>query len=121
MCCTRVDTEVLLANMFSSRNYSGEGITAEQLANCVRYLANRLPGYLDSDVSLSRLKEVAYLYPRLFEFDGHYVRRGKCMPRFEFFNKRYSENEREKIRTAINSFLEESNGSTVLLNNTILV
>lgn len=116
MCCLRVETDVLLANIMNSKNYNGVELTVYDLGNCVRYIANRMPGYLDSDVSSDRVGEIATMYPELFEYDGVFVKRGQYLPRIEFFNQKYPEHIIERICAIINDFLINYKGQTVLLS-----
>ena len=106
MCCSRINTDVLLANLFavSPRTY-----TEEDIGSYLDFLVDCFPTYVTSDYSPQRIQECAVQYPELYstaERDGvTEVIPGKIRPRLSYFNAIYPNSISSYITRSTKSFL----------------
>lgn len=101
MCCDRINTDTLLANLFASgrRNY----YTFEELSEYYNCLLSSSAMYLASDFCEDSVRQCADRYPTLFrayEDAGHtlVVYSGSARPNLQFFNAAYSVDMRDYIQ-----------------------
>lgn len=106
MCCNKINTDVLLANLFAA---SPRKYTAEDIRNYLEFLADRFPTYVTSDYSLQRIQKCAVQYPELYsmaEQDGAVeVLPGEVRPKLSYFNAIYPESVSSYIARSTESFL----------------
>lgn len=92
MCCIRINTDVILANIFAIRDVP---ISANELSDYVNFMYSYMPTYVITDFCKESVKEVVDIYHELYIFeekDGSFVvSAGKMMPNLKFFNSRYSD------------------------------
>ncbi len=106
MCCNKINTDVLLANLFavSPRKY-----TEEDIGSYLKFLVDRFPTYVTSDYSPQRIQECAVQYPELYsmaEQDGVMeVLPGEVRPKLSYFNAIYPESVSSYIARSTESFL----------------
>lgn len=67
MCCNRINTDVLLANLFavSPRRY-----TETDIRSYLDFLTECFPTYVTSDYSPQRIRECVAQYPELYHATG---------------------------------------------------
>ena len=109
MCCSRLNTEVILANLIAAKGRSAR-FSMEDLESYVQFLSDSIPGYVTSDLCEERVLECAAEYPQLYQ--AHYtpegdlvVQAGKMCPCVDFFNSGYSREAAGHIREMSNLFL----------------
>lgn len=108
MCCNRIDTDALMANLFAvsceSEDTHPEGFSFTVLRKYLDFLSERFPVYVASDFSRQAIDECVAEYPDLYqlaEVEGEelIVKSGNLCPNLEYFNASFSEN----ISTFINN------------------
>lgn len=108
MCCNRIDTDSLMANLFAVSRKSGdahlEAFSLTSLGKYLDFLSERFPVYVASDFSKQAVDECIAAYPDLYqrmedETGELVVRSGKLCPNLDYFNASFSEN----ISTFINN------------------
>lgn len=65
MCCIQISNDILLENVLSSIKCKGENIEKirfEDIENCGVFLENNLPGYVDCEVDMKSIHEIAKSY-----------------------------------------------------------
>ncbi|MCI9330807.1 MAG: hypothetical protein HFG05_01350 [Oscillibacter sp.] len=106
MCCNRINTDVLLANLFavSPRRY-----TETDIRSYLDFLTECFPTYVTSDYSPQRIRECVAQYPELYhatEQDGIMaVSPGELTPKLSYFNDIYPESISSYITRSTESFL----------------
>ena len=108
MCCNRIDTDALMANLFAVSRESVEPYPEEFSFTALRkyldFLSERFPVYVTSDFSRQAIDECVAEYPDLYqraESEGGelIVKSGSLCPNLEYFNASFS----ESISTFINN------------------
>lgn len=108
MCCNRINTDVLLANLFAAsprtRTY-----TEKDIGSYLDFLTDCFPTYVTSDYSPQRIQECAVQYPELYsmsEKDGVVeITPGKIRPKLSYFNAIYPDSISSYITRSTKSFL----------------
>lgn len=107
MCCTRINTEALLANLFAQtadQNYS-----LSDLQDYFTFLTEHFPLYVASDFSERAVRECVEKYPMLYqgrEQDGDFiVCPGEQIPNLSFFNRALPNAVSEYLGGTTSSFL----------------
>jgi len=100
MCCSRINTDVLLANLFAaSGDFAGTRPVEFSVASVREYfsfLSERFPVYVTSDFSLQAVNDCVEEYPELYqkckdENGQTVIRSSGCKhPNLEFFNAPFS-------------------------------
>lgn len=108
MCCDRINTDTLLANLFASgrRNY----YTFEELSGYYDCLLSSSAMYLASDFCEASVRQCADRYPTLFrayEDAGQalVVYSGTARPNLQFFNAAYSADMGDYIQRITNFYV----------------
>lgn len=106
MCCSRINTDVLLANLFAA---SPRTYTEKDIGSYLDFLVDSFPTYVTSDYSPQRIQECAVQYPELYsmaERDGVMeIIPGKIRPKLSFFNAIYPDNISSYITRSTTMFL----------------
>ncbi len=102
MCCCRIDTEVLMANLFA-KSADTAAYTVDNLKCYVQFLAKEIPTYLSTNFSKTAVCNCVERYPNLYQMssmeDGTIViRSGNEFPNLEYFNAAYPSNMSEYIK-----------------------
>lgn len=93
MCCIRINTDVILANIFALQRTS---VTIDDLTAYVEFLSKMSPTYVSTDFAESSVKYSVEKYPTLYSIeekqDGDFVvLAGEKRPNLQFFNSLYSD------------------------------
>jgi len=109
MCCNRINTDVLLANLFA---VSHRTHTDTEIRNYLDFLTDCFPTYITSDYSPQRIRECTVQYPKLYsmkEEDGTIeVMPGERRPNLSYFNAIYPDNISSYIIRSTESFLQST-------------
>lgn len=113
MCCDRINTDTLLANLFASgsRNY----YTFEELAEYYEYLLSFSAMYVASDFCEDSVRQCTNRYPtlfRMYEDVGQVpvVYTGTARPNLQFFNAAYSLDMQDYIRRVTDFYVSKLQG-----------
>lgn len=110
MCCCRVDTSVLLANLFAKLKRETE-ISEKTVQNYLDYLTEVIPTYVSSDFSRHALLCCVEEYPELYKIressEETLISAGELRPNLEFFNSKYSEPVARFIERLADSFVKK--------------
>ena len=92
MCCCMIDTDVLLANLFS--RYGGRReVPFGVIQLYLDYLQAQFPTYVTSDLSVRHVLDCAGAYPELYQVSGSgenlVVRMCSMRPKLDYFHARY--------------------------------
>ena len=92
MCNIRVNTDVLLANLFAVQNKS---ISMTALTKYLDFISNMTPYYVATDFDEAEVRRVVERYPTLYfivdDEDGNLrVYPGDRKPNLKYFNSMYS-------------------------------
>ena len=100
MCCNRINTDALMANLFAvsreSEDSPPEEFSFTVLSEYLDFLSERFPVYVASDFSRQAIDECVAEYPDLYqriENEGGelIVKSGSLCPNLEYFNASFSE------------------------------
>lgn len=101
MCCNRINTDALMANLFAASCASEDHVPGEfsltSLGEYLDFLSERFPVYVASDFSRQAVDECIAEYPDLYQrIEGEggelVVRSGRLCPNLAYFNATFSEN-----------------------------
>ena len=111
MCCYRINTEVLLANLFVNSEYPVD-YTYDDVHNYFRYMAEKFPTYLCTDLSEQALYDCGAEYPDIYTVyrskDGKVTVRSKeYKPNLDYFNVSYSYGLRNYMEYVTKEYLAE--------------
>jgi len=100
MCCNRINTDALMANLFAVSGEIAEQVPMEfsvsSLGDYLSFLSERFPVYVASDFSMQAVDECVEEYPELYQKcedkDGQTVIRssGRELPNLAYFNASFS-------------------------------
>lgn len=100
MCCSRINTDALMANLFAASSENAEQAPIEfsvsALGDYLSFLSERFPVYVASDFSVQAVDECVEEYPELYQKDegedGQTVIRSPGLGRsdLEYFNASFS-------------------------------
>lgn len=109
MCCSRINTEILLANLFaksSDRQYS-----LSDLQGYLNFLTEHFPVYVASDFSEQAVRECAARYQMLYQVEEQenelVVYPGELTPNLAYFNWVFPEGVVRFLEETTDSFLEQ--------------
>lgn len=109
MCCCRVNTNILMANLFAKYD-KPTGLSYNQIERFYNYMFENFYVYMPSDFCLEKIKECVREYTQLYTInkDGEsiIVKRGELKPNLEYFNSIYSEANSKYIERLTSSFIE---------------
>ncbi len=96
MCCNRIDTDAILANLFAVPDGGIHGYTLEQIESYFSFVVESWPCYVSTDFSRREVYACIQRYPELYcvsrkPGERERVRRGKLRPSLTFFNAAFSE------------------------------
>ncbi len=102
MCCCRINTEVLMANLFAESAKSAT-YTVDNLKCYLQFLSKGIPTYLSTNFSKKAVCDCVERYPKLYQIsnkeDGTIIiRSGSEFPNLEYFNAAYPTNMSEYIK-----------------------
>jgi len=115
MCCNRVNTDVLMANLFAAMGNSDSApreVSVDTLRKYFRFLSERFPVYVASDFSEQAVEDCIEEHPELYQKikgeDGQTVIRasGRKCPNLEFFNAPFSPDISTHIKRMTKLFLD---------------
>lgn len=118
MCCNRINTDTLMANLFVA-SYKQKHVdstskimfSVEQLREYLQFLSDQFPVYVASNFSKEAVSECAHKYPlyyQLAEQDGElFVSSGKEHPNLDFFNAIFSQSVSTYINRITDIYLSE--------------
>lgn len=107
--CYNIPTDIVLANIFHEYR---DDLTVSQLLKYVDHLQSTMDKYVWTDISDTRIKEIAKTYPTLYSTrytdDGELV---VCpqggFPNLNAFNRIYSESTRKYIEHITKSYVKD--------------
>lgn len=93
MCRIRINTEDILANLFSSCKYP-VSFTMKEIEKYFRFLSERIPTYVTTDLSEHSVICCIINYPELYQWFRNedneiVVRSGKYYPNIDYFLAKY--------------------------------
>ncbi len=96
MCCNRIDTDTVLANLFAVTDGGTRGYTLEQIESYFSFLVESWPCYVSTDFSKQEIYACVRRYPELYRVSGEseeekHVQPGTLRPSLTFFNAGFSE------------------------------
>ncbi len=116
MCCCRINTEVLMANLFAKSAKSAT-YTLDNLRGYLKFLSKGIPIYLSTNFSNKAVWDCVESYPDLYQISNNedgtiVIRSGNKLPNLEFFNAAYPANMSEYIKEVtsvyVNSIYENN-------------
>lgn len=113
MCCYRINTEVLLANLFAGSSEYPISYTVNNLNEYLRFLYERFPTYLATNFSEQAVYDCTVQYPELYLLSTNkegvmVVKSGGFRPNLDYFNSPYSTGVRNFIKGITNAYLKEN-------------
>lgn len=107
MCCTRINTEDLLANLFAKTETSEYSLST--LQGYFTFLTEHFPLYVASDFSEQAVRKCAEKYPMLYQIRDQegdlVVCSGEQTPNLAFFNRALPSAVSEYLGRTTSSFL----------------
>ena len=108
MCCNRINTDTLMANIFST---GIDKISFDELEHCLKCLSTYSPVYIISDLSKDAVRECVAAYPELFILSKDngtelLIKKGKKKPNLIFFNSGYTDETIRFLTYTISDFCE---------------
>lgn len=115
-CCYRFDTEVLLANLFVNSKYP-VSYSYEDVHNYFRYLTDKFPIYLYTNLSEQALYDCSKCYPELYSVykkdNGEVIIRSKShKPSLNYFNSLYQSGCRYYLESISEEYVKEKESET---------
>lgn len=117
MCCNRINTDTLMANLFATsyKIYNSPSkivYSIEQLREYLQFLSDQFPVYVASNFSKEAVNECVHKYPLYYQLaereDGEViVRSGKEHPNLDYFNAIFSESISTYIDRITNMYVRE--------------
>ena len=111
MCCNRMDTDVLLANLFAANQPENEQfqVSMDYLMDYLQFLSRMFSEYLATDLCEQKVEECVAKYPQLYrrsEANGTLsISSGEQQPNIEYFNAVYSGSISNYIQRITNVYL----------------
>lgn len=110
-CCYRLDTDVILANLFEGSSYPVK-YSYDDVHEYFRFLSERFPTYLSTNLSEHELyvcaDEFYDLYSTYKDKDGEvYIESKDYKPNLDYFNCRYSFGLRHYLGDLTKEYLEQ--------------
>lgn len=97
MCCNRINTDALLANLFAVQGgqpWENRYFSMEFLKDYVDFLSTMFPEYLATDFCEEAVRECVAKYPTLYQIDetddDFTVQASEKRPNLKYFNAAYS-------------------------------
>lgn len=111
MCCYRINTEVLLANLFARSKEYPISYSVRNVNGYLRFLSERFPTYLVTNLSEQAICDCVLQYPELYQLskdmDGNIVvKSGGFRPNLKYFNAVYSKGVCNYIENTTYAYLE---------------
>lgn len=108
MCCMRVNTDVILANIFSVQRIP---VTLNDLTAYINYLFEVSPTYVTTDLNEESVRSVVSMYPGLYTIEeypnGNFVvSAGSLKPKLQFFNKVYPDSIASYLQRVTKAYLQ---------------
>lgn len=110
MCCCRINTEVLLANLFAKSEKSAT-YTLDNLKDYLKFLAKGMPIYLSTNFSKKEVLDCVEIYSDLYriskkEGETIIIHSGNEFPNLEFFNAAYPASMSEYIKKVTSAYVK---------------
>lgn len=107
MCCNRINTDVILANIFALQRTS---VTMDDLTAYVNFLSQMFSTYMATDFDEASVRHIVSMYPILYSIkeqqDGGFaVLAGKKRPNLKFFNSMYPDNWASYLQQVTEAYL----------------
>lgn len=114
MCCNRINTDALLANLFAVQDgepWEERNFSMEFLKNYVEFLSKMFPEYLATDFCEQAVRECVAKYPTLYQIaeaddDDFTVQASEKRPNLKYFNAAYSASISKYIEQITNAYLK---------------
>ena len=110
MCCNRINTDVLLANLFALTDDYPVEYAFDYLKVYLRFLSERFPTYLTTNLSEQMVRECVARYPDLYQIfergDELVVAAGELIPNLDYFNAVYPSSVSDYIKELTQSFVQ---------------
>lgn len=115
MCCNKIDTDTLMANLFVESLVSNPScheikFSIDQLNGYFKYVSVQFPVYVASNFSEQAIYECVLKYPTYYRFieEGNtkFIKSGKENPNLDLFNAIYSKNISTYIRRITKKYLD---------------
>ena len=96
MCCYRINTEVLLANLFARSKKYPISYSVSNVNGYLRFLSERFPTYLTTNLSEQAIRDCISQYPELYQLSNDkkgetVVESGGFRPNLDYFTAVYSQ------------------------------
>lgn len=113
MCCCRIDTDVLMANLFAESADNDVRYTMENMGDYLNFLSQKIPIYLSTNFSEETVFKCAQRFPKLYKFSKDengtiIVESGNSRPNLEYFNASYSANVSDYIKKITRVYIDDS-------------
>ncbi len=103
MCCNRIDTDTILANLFAVTDGEARGYTLPQIEKYFTFLVESWPCYVSTDFSKQEIYACVRRYPELYRVsreseEEEHVQPGTLRPSLAFFNAGFSESANKYLK-----------------------
>lgn len=110
MCCCRINTDVLLANLFAKKT-NRNGVTIQILVSYLNFLAEHFPVYVTSDLCEERVSACTKRYKDLYYSTGSgdslTIFSRDLTPNLKYFNSIYNKVVADYIERMTESFVKQ--------------
>jgi len=110
MCCCRINTDVIVSLLLANLDDPNAKISWDILDRFYKFLAENVPTYVPTDLSMERVRDYIDEYPKLASLDSdNCIRRGELRPRLEYFvDRQYNESMGHFIKGLGSRFVNEN-------------
>lgn len=110
MTCLRVNTDVLLANIFSIHHHP---LYVKDIQEYLNYLSEMFPTYISSDFCIEKIQATIKQYPELYKISeddngDKIISPNTLKPNLKFFNQVYSDVVSSYLERATKSYFEKT-------------
>lgn len=111
MCCYRINTEVLLANLFARSKEYPISYSVHSVNGYLRFLSESFPTYLATNLSDQAICDCIVEYPELYRLskdaDGNIVvKSGEFRPNLNYFNAPFTKGVCNYMENVTYAYLE---------------
>lgn len=110
MCCCRINTDILLANLFAKKT-NKNGVTIQTIVSYLNFLVEHFPVYVASDLCEESVfactKRYKDLYYSTGSGDSLTIFNGNLAPNLKYFNSIYNEDIADYIERMTESFIKQ--------------
>ena len=109
MCCLRVDTDVILAQLFAASKYP-VSYTMEDIKKYFNFLSQKFPVYLTTNLCEDLVVSCTEEYPELYVLSNNgkeiVVKSGNFYPNLDYFMTMFQEGNKNYMKIVTESYLE---------------